>query len=131
LRNAAQRSATQRNAAQVAETRIPFAHPFPVFPLISRLHLNGAYGTRASATRRNAERMGGDSSVETIVPLGGGQCRVGQFFSLYTQESRVYLVVVIYNVCNTHGACATVRHGAHRVFSLHSRTKSRFSCCDP
>ena len=70
-RNARHRRATPATAAQLAETRIPFYHPFTVFPLISGLHLNGADGTRASATRRNAERMGGDSSDGTIVPLGG------------------------------------------------------------
>ena len=51
------------------KTRIPFPYSFPVSPLISRLRLNGAYGTLVPAMRRNAERMGMDSSVGTIVPL--------------------------------------------------------------
>jgi hypothetical protein len=111
----------------MSNTRIPVPHSFPVSPLISRLHLNGAYGTRTPATRRNAERMGGDSSVGTIVPLGSDSIGSDTSLSLYTQEPRVELVVVIHSVCNTHEACAacatartvahrgaTVRNGAHR-----------------
>jgi hypothetical protein len=120
----------------------PVPYSFPVSPLISRLHLNGVYGTHGGGRRRGAPRVG-DSSVGWIVPLGGsdsvgsdsagsdsaGSDSAGSdsTLSLYSRTPRVDLVDVNHNVCDTHQVCATVRHGAHRLFSLRSKSKSSSS----
>jgi hypothetical protein len=97
----------------------------------------GYMGHMGCGRRRGAPRVG-DSSVGWIVPLGGsdsagsdsaGSDSAGSdsTLSLYSRTPRVDLVDVNHNVCDTHQVCATVRHGAHRLFSLRSKSKSSSS----
>jgi hypothetical protein len=102
----------------------PVPYSFPVSPLISRLHLNGVYGTHGGGRRRGAPVVG-DSSVGRIVPLGGSDSAGSDsILSLYSRDPRVVLVDVNHKVCDTHQVCATCATCAtvrHVFFSLYNQ----------